>query len=98
MGPHGSHLDPDEQLVVVLGLTDHTGDVLPLPRDEVPVEGGHVDPEVSQRPRLVVHRGEAPDDHVDVAVPAGAVAPAALGPRAAVGAVLKVSDVVVKGG
>lgn len=96
VGPQWSHLDPDEQLVVVLGLTDHTGDVLPLPRDEVPVEGGHVDPEVSQSPCLVVHWGKAPDDHVDVAVPAGSMAPAPLGPRAALGAVLKVSDVVVK--
>lgn len=98
MGPLRSHLDPDEQLVVVFGLTDHAGYVLPLPRDEVPVESGHIDPKVSQSPHLVIHRGEAPDDHVDVAVPPGAVAAAAFGPGAPLGAVLEVSDVIVKSG
>lgn len=83
---------------MVLGLTDHASDVLPLPRYEVPVQGGHVDPEMSESPQLVVHGGKAPDHHVDVAVSSGAVPAAAVGAGAAVGAVLEVSDVIMKSG
>lgn len=96
--PLRGHVDADEQLVVVLGLVDHAGDVLPLPGDEVSVQGGHVDPKVSQSPHLVIHRGKTPDNHVDVAVPPGAVAATALGSGAPLGAVLKVSDVVMESG
>lgn len=83
---------------MVFGLVDHASYVLPLPGYEVPVEGGHVDPEVSKSPYLVIHRGKAPYDHVDVVVPPGAMATTAFGPGAALGSVLKVSDVVMKSG
>jgi len=83
---------------MVLGLIDHTSYVLPLPRYEVPVEGGHIDPKVSKTSHLVVHRGEAPDDHVDVAVFPGTMAGAAFGPGAPLGAVLKVSNIIMKSG
>lgn len=81
---------------MVFGLVDHTSYVLPLPRYEVPVEGGHIDPKMSKSPHLVIHRCKAPDDHVDVAVPPGTMASAAFGPGAALGAVLKVSNVIMK--
>lgn len=83
---------------MVFSLTDHTSYVLPLPRYEVSVEGGHIDLEMSKSPQLFIHGGKAPDDHVNVAVSSGAVAAAAFGAGAAVGAVLKVSNVVVKSG
>lgn len=83
---------------MVLGLVDHTSYVLPLPRYEIPVEGRHIDPKVSKSPHLVIHGGETPDDHVDVAVPPGAMAPTAFGPGAGLGAVLKVSNVIMKSG
>lgn len=83
---------------MVFSLVDHTSYVLPLPRYEVPVEGGHIDPKVSKCPHLVIHRGKAPDDHVDMAVPPGAMAATAFGPGAALGAVLKISNVIMKSG
>lgn len=83
---------------MVFSLVDHTSNVLPLPRYEVPIQGGHVDPEMSKSPQLVIHRGKAPDNHVNVAVSSGAVAAAACGAGAPVGAVLKVSDVIMKSG
>lgn len=98
LGPLRSHVDPNEQLVVVLGLVDHTGYVLPLPGYEVPVERGHIDSNVSESPHLVIRWGKTPDDHVDVAVPPGAVATTAFGPGAALGAVVEVSDVIMKSG
>lgn len=98
LGPLWSHVDPNKQLVMVFGLVDHTRYVLPLPRYEVPVQGGHIDPKMSESPHLVIHRSKTPDDHVNVAVPAGAMATTAFGSGTALGAVLKVSDVIVKSG
>lgn len=81
---------------MMFGLIDHASYVPPLPRNEVPVEGGHIYPKVSQTPHLVVHRSKAPDDQLDVAVSPGTVAGTVFGHGTAPRIVLKVSDVIMK--
>lgn len=82
----------------MFGLVDHTSYVLPLPRYEVSVECGHIDLKVSKCSHLVIHRTKTPDTHVDVVVPTRPMAATAFGSGTAVGAVLKISYVIMKSG